>query len=58
MVENIDEVLQHSEIIVIGNKAREFEGILHRLRTGQHLVDFVRITNHWSNNGDYSGISW
>jgi GDP-mannose 6-dehydrogenase len=58
MVENIDEVLQHSEIIVIGNKAREFEGILHKLRTGQHLVDFVRITNHWSNNGDYSGISW
>lgn len=58
MVENIDEVLQHSETIVIGNKAREFEGIPQRLRAGQHLVDFVRITNHWSNNGDYSGISW
>lgn len=58
MVESIDEVLQHSETIVIGNKAREFEGIPQRLRAGQHLVDFVRITNQWSNNGDYSGISW
>ena len=58
MVENIDEVLQHSETIVIGNKSREFEGIPQRLRTGQSLVDFVRITNQWSNNGDYSGICW
>lgn len=58
MVENIDEVLQHSETIVIGNKSKEFEDIPQRLHTGQSLVDFVRITNHWSNNGGYSGICW
>lgn len=58
MVENIEEVLQHAETIVIGNKSKEFEGIPQKLRAGQSLVDFVRITDHRSNNGDYSGICW
>jgi len=58
MVDNIDAVLQHAETIVIGNKSAEFESIPQRLHAGQNLVDFVRISNYRSNNGEYSGICW
>jgi GDP-mannose 6-dehydrogenase len=58
MVDNIDAVLRHGETIVIGNKSSEFESVPQRLHTGQSLVDFVRISNYRSNNGEYSGICW
>ena len=58
MVEDIDSVLEHAQTIVIGNKDPEFQGIPARLRDGQRLVDFVRITNRRSENGKYDGICW
>jgi GDP-mannose 6-dehydrogenase len=58
MVNGIDAVLSHAQTIVIGNKDPEFAGILERLSPGQHLVDFVRITNRRSENGKYDGICW
>jgi GDP-mannose 6-dehydrogenase len=58
MVDDIDAVLQHAETVVIGNKAPEFESVPERLQQGQCLVDFVRIANHRSNNGEYQGICW
>lgn len=58
MVDNIEAVLQHGETIVIGNKSSEFESVPQRLHTGQNLVDFVRISNYRSNNGEYSGMCW
>lgn len=58
MVDSIDTVLQHAETIVIGNKSAEFESVPQRLHSGQCLVDFVRILNSRSNNGEYSGICW
>ena len=58
MVDNIDAVLQHAETIVIGNKSIEFESVPQKLHAGQCLVDFVRISNHRSNNGEYIGICW
>jgi GDP-mannose 6-dehydrogenase len=58
MVDNIDAVLQHAETVVIGNRSTEFEGVPQKLQAGQCLVDFVRIANYRSNNGEYSGICW
>ena len=58
MVEDIDSVLKHAQTIVIGNKDNEFQGVPARLRDGQRLVDFVRITNRRSENGKYDGICW
>jgi GDP-mannose 6-dehydrogenase len=43
---------------VIGTKDPEFEKVPGRLRDGQQLVDFVRITNRRSDNGNYDGICW
>ncbi len=58
MVNGIDAVLSHAQTVVIGNKDPEFEGIIDRLQPGQHLVDFVRITNRRSEAGKYDGICW
>jgi GDP-mannose 6-dehydrogenase len=58
MVNSIEDVLGHAETIVIGNKDPEFERVPSRLRDGQRLVDFVRITHRGSENGKYDGICW
>lgn len=58
MVDGIEKVLDHAETIVIGNRDPEFSGVVDKLHDGQHLVDFVRITNRRSGNGKYDGICW
>jgi GDP-mannose 6-dehydrogenase len=58
MVEGIDAVLDHGQTIVIGNHDPDFRTVPDRLRTDQVLVDFVRITDRRSGNGNYDGICW
>lgn len=58
MVGDIDAVLDHAETVVIGNKDPEFSKVPERLRAGQFLVDFVRIIEGRSENGNYDGICW
>jgi len=58
MVRGVDEVLNHAQTVVIGNNDAEFRCMPDRLRDGQCLVDFVRITNRRSENGKYEGICW
>jgi len=53
-----DVVLDHAQTVVIGNNDPDFHTVPSRLRDDQYLVDFVRITNHRSNNGKYDGICW
>lgn len=57
MVDDMQEVLDFAETIVIGNGAEEFKSVLSNLKSGQVLVDLVRITKHTSNN-QYDGICW
>jgi GDP-mannose 6-dehydrogenase len=58
MVESIDEVLNHAEVIVIGNSAKEFADIPSRLKADQHVVDFVRIKPIEQKHANYDGICW
>lgn len=58
MVDRIDTVLDHAETIVIGNKDPDFSDVVHRLRDGQSVVDFVRVGDVRSVNGNYEGICW
>jgi GDP-mannose 6-dehydrogenase len=58
MVDDIGAVLDHAEIIVIGNDAPEFADIAGRLRPDQHIVDFVRITTIEQSHANYAGICW
>jgi GDP-mannose 6-dehydrogenase len=58
MVSSIDDVLDHAQTVVIGNKDPDFQSVPERLRPGQRLVDFVRITDRRSEHGTYDGICW
>jgi GDP-mannose 6-dehydrogenase len=58
MVGDIDAVLNHAQTVVIGNKDPEFSGVPEQLKEGQFLVDFVRIIEGRSKNGNYNGICW
>ncbi|PZU52397.1 MAG: GDP-mannose dehydrogenase [Thauera sp.] len=58
MVSEMNEVLEFAEVIVIGNGAKEFAGVLEHLRPGQVVVDLVRVTPGKSEAGRYDGICW
>jgi len=58
MVSQIDGVLDHAQTIVIGNKDPDFRNVPQRLRDGQSVVDFVRISERRSDDGRYEGICW
>jgi GDP-mannose 6-dehydrogenase len=48
MVDCVDAVLEHAQIVVIGNKDREFEAVPERMQNDQILVDLVHITEEKS----------
>ncbi len=59
MCASLDEVLEDSEVIVIGNKSEEYAQILDKVREGQTIIDLVRIVSDVSQiKGDYQGICW
>jgi GDP-mannose 6-dehydrogenase len=58
MVNRIDAVLDYAQTIVIGNKDPDFQTVPDKLREGQSIVDFVRITNSKTDCGKYDGICW
>jgi GDP-mannose 6-dehydrogenase len=58
MVSDISAVLNHAQTVVIGNKDPDFNIVPDRLREGQFLVDFVRVIEGGTKNGNYDGICW
>src|SRR5581483_10365850 len=58
MASDVDKVLEHAEVVVIGNKATEFRTVLPRLREDQILIDLVRIVRGTPSNEHYQGICW
>ncbi|HZC22742.1 MAG TPA: nucleotide sugar dehydrogenase [Candidatus Binatia bacterium] len=58
MVDSVEAVLDFAQTIVIGNKDPDFRNVPEKVRDGQSIVDFVRITDRRSDNGSYDGICW
>jgi GDP-mannose 6-dehydrogenase len=58
MVSDIKEIVEHAEVIVIGNKSPEFVEILPSLSEGQHVLDLVRISRDVQTRAKYEGICW
>ena len=57
--DSIDDVLEHSEVIVVGNGAPEFGDALTRTRPDQIVLDLVRVKTERSQiPADYRGICW
>lgn len=57
MASSMEEVLGFAETIVIGNGAAEFRNVPNELKSGQVIVDLVRIAPNQSGEG-YDGICW
>jgi GDP-mannose 6-dehydrogenase len=58
MVESIDEVVDHADTIVIGNKDPDFARVLDEMRPGQTVIDLVRIAKGRCSDDGYQGICW
>jgi GDP-mannose 6-dehydrogenase len=58
MVQELSDILDHGEVLIVGNGSDEFKGVLDRLKPGQVVVDLVRISDARSNSTTYDGICW
>jgi GDP-mannose 6-dehydrogenase len=58
MRDSVREVLDASDVLVIGNKAEEFREIETSLRDGQQVIDLVRLFENRTSDGSYQGICW
>jgi GDP-mannose 6-dehydrogenase len=59
MVDSIDEVLDHADIIVIGNSDEEFCAVAKKIPANKVVVDLVRIVDRrTSDDYGYDGICW
>lgn len=59
MRNSIDDVIDQSEVIVIGNASKEFRQIEPKVRSGQIVIDLVRAFGpRVSGANGYQGISW
>ena len=54
---SIDEVLEFADVLVVGNKAQEFNAIEQKRKDGQVVIDLVRLFDKTSNDS-YQGICW
>ena len=58
MVTSVEQVLEHADVIVIGNRGEEFTGLADQLRPDQLVIDFVRIRQIEERHANYAGICW
>jgi GDP-mannose 6-dehydrogenase len=59
LCETIEEVLDHSDVIVVGNGAPEFSDALTKTRPDHQIIDLVRVrTAREQIPGHYDGICW
>jgi GDP-mannose 6-dehydrogenase len=57
MTDDMNEVIRHGQVLVIGNGGEEFHDLPERLGGERMLIDLVRVTKQTS-NGSYQGICW
>lgn len=58
MSDSIAQVVDQSDVIIIGNKAREFEELKTAGRADQTVIDLVRLFSSDSTPSGYEGICW
>jgi GDP-mannose 6-dehydrogenase len=58
MRETVDQVLEHAEIVVIGNAGPEFQEVRAKLRPDQKIIDLVRIGAEHKVSQQYEGLCW
>ena len=59
LCDDVDELLAHAELLVVGNNAPEFVEALTRTRADQKVLDLVRVPADLADvKAEYQGICW
>jgi GDP-mannose 6-dehydrogenase len=59
LTQDLEGLLTHAEVIVIGSKIQEVSSLRDSLRDDQEIIDLVRaFPENWGLRGSYQGISW
>jgi GDP-mannose 6-dehydrogenase len=58
MADRMEDVLEHADVIVIGNNDGAFHDVPSRLRSDQFLIDMVRLPSRGDLGARYDGINW
>ena len=56
--QDVKEVIDNSDVIVIGNGAKEFAKIVPTISKDKIIIDFVRIDKEKTSKDNYIGICW
>jgi len=54
----VEDVINHSEILILGKKNKFFKEAVKNLKTNQHVIDLVRISKSLNTKATYEGICW
>lgn len=57
ITDDLDYVIENSDVIVVTNKEKEFANILNKFEN-KIVLDLVRVWNDVNYNGHYEGIAW
>jgi GDP-mannose 6-dehydrogenase len=55
---SVAEVVEASDVLLIGNKAEEFRAVATLAREGQTIIDLVRLFEDRTTGGNYQGLCW
>jgi GDP-mannose 6-dehydrogenase len=58
MNSNLDQVIEHAEVIIIGKNEDEFRVLSEKLNNGRVIVDLVRLFDVADARKQYNGICW
>jgi GDP-mannose 6-dehydrogenase len=56
--QDVNEVIDNSDVIVIGNNAKEFSKIVPTISKEKIIIDFVRVDKEKTSKDNYIGICW
>jgi len=56
MCNSVEDVVAQSDVVIIGNKAEEYEAVLNELRNGHKIIDLMGLES--ARNGNLSGVNY
>jgi GDP-mannose 6-dehydrogenase len=56
--ETVREVVEHSDVIVVGNNPNGFKKVVDEIGESKIIIDLVRVDNQKTSKGNYVGICW
>jgi GDP-mannose 6-dehydrogenase len=58
MVDDVDALVEHADVLVVGHGTPEFAAVMGKRRNGQQIIDLVRLPAAEEALEGYEGIAW